>query len=99
MPATRVWDIRRAGGQPHSPSAATAQDASYNYPAHGSPRTQSGSAAVMDQIAALSDRLIVMSELSSQLLQEIFKVPGTNINIVPHGVPDLPFLDPNFYKD
>ncbi len=55
--------------------------------------------AVMDQIAALSDRLIVMSELSSQLLQEIFKVPGTKINIVPHGVPDLPFLDPNFYKD
>ena len=54
---------------------------------------------VMDGIAALSDRLIVMSELSSQFLQEIFKVPGTKIDIVPHGVPDLPFLDPNFYKD
>src|SRR3984885_521081 len=54
---------------------------------------------VMEEIAALSDRLIVMSELSSQFLQEIFKVPGHKIDMVPHGVPDLPFLDPNFYKD
>ena len=54
---------------------------------------------VMGEIAELSDRLIVMSELSSQFLQEIFKVPGSKIDMVPHGVPDLPFLDPNFYKD
>lgn len=55
--------------------------------------------AVMEEIAELSDRLIVMSQLSSQFLQEIFKVPGGKIDMVPHGVPDLPFLDPNFYKD
>src|SRR5271157_15764 len=54
---------------------------------------------VMEEIAELSDRLIVMSQLSSQFLQEIFKVPGDKIDMVPHGVPDLPFLDPNFYKD
>jgi glycosyltransferase involved in cell wall biosynthesis len=55
--------------------------------------------SVMTEIAELSDRLIVMSQLSSQFLQEIFKVPGSKIDMVPHGVPDLPFLDPNFYKD
>src|SRR5882724_5986781 len=54
---------------------------------------------VMEGIAELSDRLIVMSQLSSQFLQEIYKVPGSKIDMVPHGVPDLPFLDPNFYKD
>jgi glycosyltransferase involved in cell wall biosynthesis len=54
---------------------------------------------VMEEIAELSDRLIVMSQLSSQFLQEIFKVPCSKIDMVPHGVPDLPFLDPNFYKD
>src|SRR5580700_3080665 len=54
---------------------------------------------VMEEIAELSDRLIVMSQLSSQFLQEIFKVPGSKIDMVPHGVPDLPFLDPNFHKD
>jgi glycosyltransferase involved in cell wall biosynthesis len=55
--------------------------------------------AVMKEIAELSDRLIVMSQLSSQFLQEIFRVPGSKIDMVPHGVPDLPFLDPNFFKD
>jgi glycosyltransferase involved in cell wall biosynthesis len=54
---------------------------------------------VMEEITTLSDRLIVMSELSSQFLQEIFKVSSNKIDMVPHGVPDLPFLDPNFYKD
>ncbi len=54
---------------------------------------------VMEEIAKLSDRLVVMSQLSSQILQEVFKVPGQKIDMVPHGVPDLPFLDPNFYKD
>ena len=54
---------------------------------------------VMEEIADLSDRLIVMSQLSSQFLQEIFKVPGSKIDMVPHGVPDFPFLDPNFHKD
>jgi CRP/FNR family transcriptional regulator, cyclic AMP receptor protein len=53
----------------------------------------------MEEIADISDRLIVMSELSSQFLEEIFKVPGNKIDMVPHGVPDLPFLHPNFYKD
>jgi Glycosyl transferases group 1 len=54
---------------------------------------------VMQEIAELSDRLIVMSQLSAQMLQEIFSVPGSKIDMVPHGVPDLPFLDPNFFKD
>src|SRR5437660_6243897 len=54
---------------------------------------------VMEEIAEISDRFVVMSQLSSQFLQEIFKVPGSKIDMVPHGVPDLPFLDPNFYKD
>jgi glycosyltransferase involved in cell wall biosynthesis len=58
-----------------------------------------GQLEVMEEIAGLSDRLIVMSQLSSQFLQEIFKVPGKKIDMVPHGVPDLPFLDPNFFKD
>ena len=54
---------------------------------------------VMEEIAELSDRLIVMSQLSSQILQDVLKVPGSKIDMIPHGVPDLPFLDPNFYKD
>jgi glycosyltransferase involved in cell wall biosynthesis len=54
---------------------------------------------VMEEIAALSDRLIVMSARSSDSLQQVFAVPSDKIDVIPHGVPDLPFGDPNFYKD
>jgi len=55
--------------------------------------------AVMQEIATLSDRLIVMSQQSSDILQEVFQVPAEKIDMVPHGIPDLPFTDPSFYKD
>jgi glycosyltransferase involved in cell wall biosynthesis len=55
--------------------------------------------AVMDEIAALSDRLIVMSQHSAEILQEVFHVPIDKIDMIPHGIPDLPFTDPSFYKD
>jgi glycosyltransferase involved in cell wall biosynthesis len=54
---------------------------------------------VMAEIAALSDRLIVMSRQSSEILQEVFDVPAEKIDLIPHGIPDLPFTDPHFYKD
>ncbi len=55
--------------------------------------------AVMEEIATLSDRLIVMSQQSSEILQEVFHVPAEKIDLIPHGIPDLPFTDPSFYKD
>ena len=55
--------------------------------------------AVMTEIAALSDRLIVMSRQSAEILEETFHVPAEKIDLIPHGIPDLPFIDPNFYKD
>src|SRR5271166_1063736 len=54
---------------------------------------------VMMELAELSDRLVVMSQHSSQFLQDIFRVPAAKIDVIPHGVPNLAFVDPNFYKD
>ncbi len=54
---------------------------------------------VLEEIAHLSDRLIVMSELASALLQNIYSVPSEKIDLIPHGVPDFPFTDPNYFKD
>ena len=55
--------------------------------------------AVLEEIAALSDRMIVMSQHSAEILQEVFRVPIDKIDLIPHGIPDLPFTDPSFYKD
>ncbi len=54
---------------------------------------------VMQEIAAFSDRLIVMSQHSSQFLQDVFRVPEEKIDLIPHGIPDLPFAEPALYKD
>ena len=53
---------------------------------------------VMQEIAARSDRLIVMSEHSSRFLQNVFGVPSEKIDLIPHGIPDLPFTEPALYK-
>jgi len=54
---------------------------------------------VMEEIAALSDRLIVMSQHSAQILHEVSGVPDDKIDLIPHGVPDLPFGEPHFFKE
>jgi glycosyltransferase involved in cell wall biosynthesis len=54
---------------------------------------------VLEEIAHRSDRLIVMSELASTLLQRVYGVSPEKIDLIPHGVPDFPFTDPNYFKD
>jgi glycosyltransferase involved in cell wall biosynthesis len=53
---------------------------------------------VMQEIAARSGRLIVMSEHSSHFLQDVFRVPAEKVSLIPHGIPDLPFEEPASYK-
>ncbi len=40
-----------------------------------------------------------MSEKGKKFLIEIYNTPEEKIEIIPHGVPDVPFIDPAFYKD
>ncbi|MFY9854072.1 MAG: glycosyltransferase family 4 protein [Terracidiphilus sp.] len=54
---------------------------------------------VMHKIAARSERLIVMSQHSSRILREVFRVPAGKIDLIPHGIPDLPFEQPDLYKN
>jgi glycosyltransferase involved in cell wall biosynthesis len=54
---------------------------------------------VMQQLAGLSARVVVMAERGRQFLQDIYGVAEDKIDLIPHGIPDMPFVDPNFYKD
>jgi glycosyltransferase involved in cell wall biosynthesis len=54
---------------------------------------------VLKQIAEMSAQVIVMTEKARRLLQEVFAVPEGRITLIPHGIPDMPFVDPNFFKD
>ena len=54
---------------------------------------------VLEEVAALSDRLVVMSERGAEFLQEVYGVSPEKIDQIPHGIPDVPFVDPSFHKD
>ncbi len=54
---------------------------------------------VMRKLCDLSDKLIVMSWKAFDFLKDIYAVPEEKIAFIHHGIPDTPFIDPNFYKD
>ena len=54
---------------------------------------------VMRDLIRLSTRLVVMSERGREFLQEIYHAPAAKIDLIPHGIPDMPFADPNYFKD
>jgi glycosyltransferase involved in cell wall biosynthesis len=51
------------------------------------------------EVARLSNRVVVMSEHSRRDLQNIYGVPEHKIDFIPHGIHDVPFVDPGFHKD
>ena len=54
---------------------------------------------VMRQLDELSDRFIVMAERGQQLLLDVYGINPDKVDLIPHGVIDIPFVDSNFYKD
>jgi glycosyltransferase involved in cell wall biosynthesis len=54
---------------------------------------------VLNEIALLSDQLVTMTETGRRFLLEIYNIPENKISVIPHGIPDIPFVDPNYYKD
>ena len=54
---------------------------------------------VLTELAEISDRLVVMSPRAVDYLTTIYRVPESKIAMIHHGIPDMPFVDPNYYKD
>jgi len=53
----------------------------------------------MDGLVALSTRLVVMAERGREMLQDIYQVRPSKIDLIPHGIPDVGFVDPTYFKD
>jgi glycosyltransferase involved in cell wall biosynthesis len=54
---------------------------------------------VMQGLLARSTRLVVMTERAQAILQEVYQAPPSKIDLIPHGIPDVPFVAPDCYKD
>jgi glycosyltransferase involved in cell wall biosynthesis len=54
--------------------------------------------AVLKELARESDRVVVMTAKARELLREIYGVADEKIAVIPHGIPDMPFVDPSGFS-
>jgi glycosyltransferase involved in cell wall biosynthesis len=54
--------------------------------------------AVFDRIVEVSAKVIVMAEKGRELLRTVYGVPGERIEVIPHGIPDCAFAEPDEAK-
>jgi glycosyltransferase involved in cell wall biosynthesis len=54
---------------------------------------------VMQELISLSTRVVVMADRGRQMLQDIYGAPPTKIDLIAHGIPDVGFVDPAYFKD
>ncbi len=57
-----------------------------------------GQRKVFDELVSLSSKLVVLSQKAVNMLLEE-GVDRKKIAFIHHGIPDIPFVDPNYYKD
>jgi len=50
---------------------------------------------IVSRLSELSARLVVMSDRGAEFLRDVYDVPETKIVLIPHGILDVPFLDPD----
>jgi glycosyltransferase involved in cell wall biosynthesis len=54
--------------------------------------------SVLNKVIDVSSKVIVMAEKARSLLRTVYQVPADKIEIVPHGIPDTAFLEPDAAK-
>ncbi|TSD83288.1 glycosyltransferase [Mycobacterium sp. KBS0706] len=50
--------------------------------------------SVLNRIIGASSRVVVMAEKGRELLQTVYGVPADKIDVIPHGIPDVAFVEP-----
>ncbi|HPZ40873.1 MAG TPA: glycosyltransferase family 4 protein [Bacillota bacterium] len=58
-----------------------------------------GQKKTFTRICELSTLVVVQAQMAVRLLEQVYDVPASKIVMIPHGAPDVPFLDSSFYKD
>lgn len=55
-------------------------------------------ARVFERVMAMSSRLVVMAEKGRQMLLATYGVGANKIEVIPHGIPDVDFVEPDAAK-
>ena len=58
-----------------------------------------GQRQTMMRICEQSVAVVVMAQAAVDILSNVYRIPDEKILLIPHGAPDVPFLDSSYYKD
>ncbi|MHC4316312.1 MAG: glycosyltransferase [Planctomycetota bacterium] len=50
------------------------------------------------EVCNASYKVITMNERGLDMLRDIYGISGKKVGLIAHGIPDLPFVDSNYYK-
>ncbi|HET9345374.1 MAG TPA: glycosyltransferase family 4 protein [Candidatus Limnocylindrales bacterium] len=56
-------------------------------------RPTPGQRAVLSELVALADATVVMSQSAAARLTDVYGIDRRRLHVIPHGVPELPFVD------
>ena len=62
------------------------------------PDPSQGQRSVLRELIKVSDRTIVMSKCAEQMLIDIYGAKAGRVAYIPHGIPDMPMVDPEPFK-
>jgi glycosyltransferase involved in cell wall biosynthesis len=54
--------------------------------------------SVIERIVEASAKIIVMANKGRELLRSVYRVPDEKIEVIAHGIPDFPFVEPDAAK-
>lgn len=54
---------------------------------------------IIKELSNYSSYVVVLAPRAIEMLERIYKIKKEKITYIPHGAPDVPFLDPAYYKD
>ena len=58
-----------------------------------------GQRQTLMRICEQSVYVVVMAQAAVDILTRVYRIPDEKILLIPHGAPDVPFLDSSYYKD
>ncbi|MEJ2627612.1 MAG: glycosyltransferase family 4 protein [bacterium] len=58
-----------------------------------------GQKKILETIVSLSTLVVVLTDKAVQILTRVYGFSREKIAVIPHGAPDVPFLDTSYYKD
>jgi len=62
-------------------------------------KPSNGQRQTLMRICEQSVYIVVMAQAAVDILTRIYRIPDEKILLIPHGAPDVPFLDSSYYKD